>query len=33
VGDLIEVPRSYRDRERAEVQERIRESLLALAKD
>lgn len=33
LGDLIEVPRSYRDRERAEVQERIRQSLMALTKD
>ncbi len=33
LGDLIEVPRSYRDKERAEVVERIRESMLALTRD
>ena len=33
LGDLIEVPRSYRDKERAAVLERIRERLLALTKD
>ncbi len=33
LGDLIEVPRSYRDQERAEVLERIRAAMLALTRD
>ena len=33
LGDLIEVPRSYREKERAEVLERIRDSMMALTKD
>jgi lysophospholipid acyltransferase (LPLAT)-like uncharacterized protein len=33
LGDLIGVPRSYREKERTEVLERIRESMLALTRD
>jgi len=33
LGDLIEVPRSYRDKERAAVLERIRTSMMAVTKD
>ncbi|MBI1176785.1 DUF374 domain-containing protein [bacterium] len=33
LGDLIEVPRNFRDKERAEVLERIRKSMLDLTKD
>ncbi len=33
IGELIEVPRSYRDKERAEVLERIRTDMLALTRD
>ena len=33
IGGLIEVPRSFRDKERAEVLERIRTSMLNLTKD